>query len=296
MVTSAENSMRKPPWLKVRLAHGAGFARMKGIVHGGELHTVCEEALCPNMGRCWEMGRATIMILGDKCTRACRFCNVRAESHGVHDPDEPARVAEAIRKMGLTDVVITSVTRDDLVDGGAGVWAETIRRTREIVPGILMEILVPDFGGSLAALETVLAAEPDVLGHNLETVPSLYSTVRPQADYHRSIELLRRAHDRGSIVKTGIMVGLGETAQEVAGLMHDAVAAGCEIFTIGQYLQPTRQHLSITRYVTPEEFDAYKRRGLELGFKVVVSAPLVRSSYYSEEQAEFLKRRLKGEP
>ncbi|MDD4870004.1 MAG: lipoyl synthase [Kiritimatiellae bacterium] len=293
MMTSGENNLRKPPWLRVRVPHGAGFIRMKDIVHGGQLHTVCEEAFCPNMGRCWEKGRATIMILGDKCTRACRFCNVRAEMTGEFDAKEPERVAEAVGKMALKDVVITSVTRDDLKDGGASIWAETIRRIHDAVPGIMVEVLIPDFGGSLASLEIVLAVKPDVLGHNLETVPSLYGRVRPQADYQRSLELLERAHDRGAVVKTGIMLGIGETEKEVLELMKDAIDSGCEIFYIGQYLQPTKKHLPVSRYVTPEEFESYKCRGLEMGFKVVVSAPLVRSSYHSEEQADYLKKRIK---
>jgi lipoic acid synthetase len=291
MMMSGKNSLRKPSWLKVRVPHGAGFTRMKDIVHGGHLHTVCEEAFCPNMGRCWENGRATIMILGDKCTRACRFCNVRAEASGLFDVDEPKRVAEAVKEMGLKDVVITSVTRDDLEDGGASVWAETIQMIHEAVPGIMLEVLIPDFGGSLASLEMVLAVKPEVLGHNLETVSSLYSDVRPQADYQRSLELLRRAHDRGVVVKTGIMVGVGEKEEEVIELMGDVISAGCEIFYIGQYLQPTKKHLPVNRYVTPEEFESYKHKGLKMGLKVVVSAPLVRSSYHSEEQANYLKQR-----
>jgi len=293
MKKSSELKQAKPAWLRVRVPQGAGFVRMKNIVHGAHLHTVCEEALCPNMGRCWENGRATIMILGDKCTRACRFCNVRPETSGTCDPEEPPRVAEAVRKMGLRDVVITSVTRDDLEDGGAGLWARTVKLVHEAVPGIIVEVLIPDFGGSLSSLETVLASKPEVLGHNLETVSSLYGRVRPQADYRRSLELLRRAHDRGAVVKTGIMVGVGETEEEVLDLMRDAVAAGCEIFTVGQYLQPTKEHLPVSRFVTPEEFESYRRRGLEMGFKVVVSAPLVRSSYHSDEQEDYLKRRLK---
>jgi lipoic acid synthetase len=290
MTALKESRLKKPDWLKVRVPHGAGFVRMKGIIQGGHLHTVCEEALCPNMGRCWEKGRATIMILGDKCSRACSFCNVRAEQSGICDEGEPARVAEAVKQMGLRDVVITSVTRDDLEDGGAHIWAETIRLVHEAVPGILVEVLIPDFGGSLSSLKLVLEARPEVLGHNLETVRSLYSRVRPQADYRRSIELLKRAHDHGAIVKTGIMVGVGETKEEVYDLMGDARRAGCDIFYVGQYLQPTKKHLAVSRYVTPAEFDEYRDKGLQMGFKVVVSAPLVRSSYHSEEQERYLRQ------
>ncbi len=292
MTASEGNKLRKPDWLRVRVPHGSGFVRIRNIVNAGRLHTVCEEALCPNMGKCWEHGRATLMILGDKCTRACRFCNIKAESTGICDDQEPARVVEALKKMGLKDVVITSVTRDDLPDGGSAVWAETVRRIHWELPGVSVEVLIPDFKGDLAALERVLVEKPAVLGHNLETVPSLYSRVRPQADYDRSLEVLKRAHERGAVVKTGIMVGIGETETEVLELIKDAVEAGCEIFYVGQYLQPTKKHLPVSRYVTPDEFDSYRRRGLEAGFKVVVSAPLVRSSYHSEEQAEYLKRRL----
>ena len=287
----AEPLLPKPPWLKAKLGQGADFGRLKKLVHRRGLHTVCEEALCPNMGRCWEHGRATLMILGGTCTRACRFCAVGSGAPPPPDADEPRRVAEAVQAMGLRDVVLTSVTRDDLPDGGAALWADTIRRVHAAVPGIVVEVLVPDFEGRPGPLMTVLEAAPDVLGHNLETVPSLYRAIRMQADYGRSLDVLRTAHRRGLVTKTGIMVGLGETGAEVKTLMRETVEGGGDIFTVGQYLQPTRAHLPVRRYVPPEEFDAYRAFGLEIGFKVVVSGPLVRSSYHSEEQAAFLRDR-----
>lgn len=284
--------MKKPDWLRVKLGHGERFAHVAGLIRGGRLHTVCEEALCPNRGRCWENGRATLMILGDTCSRGCTFCNVTSGHPAPKDDEEPVRVAGAIREMGLREVVITSVTRDDLDDGGAAVWAETVRCVHEAVPGIHVEVLVPDFGGSLDDLDVVLAARPDVVGHNLETVPSLYPSVRPGADYGRSLALLRRAHEAGFITKTGLMVGLGEADAEVTALMKDALAAGVDIFTVGQYLQPSKAHRPVVRYVEPEIFDDHRARGLAMGFHVVISAPLVRSSLHSDEQSTFVKSRL----
>lgn len=279
---------KKPDWLKVRLGGGAGYERVREIIEHERLHTVCSEALCPNKGKCWEHGRATIMILGGICTRACRFCNVNPGKPSVADAREPERVASAVAAMGLSDIVITSVTRDDLPDGGAGIWARTIEAVRQQNKGIVIEVLVPDFRGDTRLLDTVLDACPDVLGHNLETVPSLYGKVRPQADYERSLSVLRHSHARGFVTKTGIMVGLGEAVEEVRKVMGDALRVGCDIFYIGQYLQPSRRHLEVKRYVEPEEFDAYRDYGLALGLGVVVSAPLVRSSFHSEEQARFL--------
>lgn len=286
----------KPPWLRVRLPTGGRATRLANLLHESCLHTVCEAALCPNIGECWKHGHATIMILGDVCTRQCNFCNVASGRSSPPDPEEPARVAQVVRKLRLTHVVLTSVTRDDLRDGGAALWAETIRRVRAIGPTIRIEALIPDFGGSNAALDLVLDARPDVLAHNLETVAQLYPWVRPKADYQRSLAVLARASSFGLVTKTGIMVGLGETREQIVGLMKDAVAAGCEIFTIGQYLQPSKKHLPIQRYVEPAEFEEYRRIGLGLGFKVVVAGPLVRSSYHSAEQDTFLesKRRLNG--
>ena len=281
----------KPPWLKVRVGGGDHYGQLKTLMKGQGLHTVCEEALCPNMGRCWDKGRATLMILGDTCTRSCSFCGVASRPPGPADTDEPARVADAVKAMGLKDVVITSVTRDDLPDGGAAIWAETIRRVQDAVPGILVEVLIPDFGGNLTALDTVIDVKPAVLGHNIETVPRLYPKVRPQADYPQSLAVLEHSARRGMMAKTSIMVGIGETADEVEAVMRDARQVGCCIFYIGQYLQPSRQHLAVERYVTPEEFDAYRDAGLHMGFDVVISAPLVRSSYHSDEQEQYVRKK-----
>jgi len=282
-------SLKKPAWLKVRLPSGAAYKKMRDIVRGRQLHTVCEEALCPNLGTCWEHGRATIMILGEACTRNCSFCNVGQSRSGEVDTGEPGRVAEAVKAMDLKDVVVTSVTRDDLEDGGAGIWAETVLAIREAVPGIIVEVLVPDFGGSEQALDKVIATRPDVFGHNMETVRSLYSRVRPEADYERSLHVLRRGNESGLTVKTGIMVGLGETAEEVLETMGEARSTGCSILYVGQYLQPTKEHLPVNRYVEPAEFERYENAGLEAGFDVVVSGPLVRSSYHSDEQEAFVR-------
>jgi lipoic acid synthetase len=294
MKTAAPGSPRlpKPPWLRVRLGSGEGFHRMAGLVRAQGLHTVCEEALCPNRGECWEHGRATIMILGQTCTRSCAFCGVGDRRPPPCDPAEPARVAEAVAAMGLDEVVLTSVTRDDLPDGGAALWAETIRRVRQAAPRMMVEVLVPDFGGDPAALEAVLRERPAVFGHNLEVVPSLYPAARPEADYGRSLGVLRRAHDAGLIVKTSLMLGLGERTDEIAAVLRDARAAGVEILFLGQYLQPTPAHLAVREYVTPEVFAAHRRTALAMGFGVVVSAPLVRSSYHAAEQTDYVRRRL----
>ena len=280
----------KPPWIKGRIPQGRTAVRLRRIIERGGLHTVCQEAMCPNIGHCWAEGRATLMILGDRCSRSCRFCGVPSGVEtGKCDEDEPERVAEAVRAMGLRSVVITSVTRDDLPDGGAAVWARTIQLLRERVAGILIEVLVPDFRGSEAAIDEVVAAGPDVFGHNLETVARLYGVVRPGADYGRSLRVLRRVRDSGMITKTGMMTGLGERTDEVLEVMGDAVASGCSIFTAGQYLQPTRRHLSVQRYVDPVEFDGYRDEGLRMGLAVVVAGPLVRSSLHSSEQEEFVR-------
>ena len=292
-MTTHNPRLPKPPWLKVKLGQGENYTRLSKLMKGGRLHTVCDEALCPNKGRCWEKGRATLMILGDTCSRSCRFCNVSSEQPTLCDVQEPDRVAGAVKEMGLMDVVITSVTRDDLADGGSTIWAETIQCVKAEVPGISIEILIPDFCGEAAALDRVFATRPDVMGHNLETVHAQYDLVRPQAGYQRSLDVLARSHRAGLITKTGIMVGTGETEDQVHELMHDAVAVGCDILTIGQYLQPSSQHLPVDRYVPPEEFDAYRQAGEAAGFGVVIAAPLVRSSYYSDEQDAYVKARLK---
>jgi lipoic acid synthetase len=281
----------KPPWLRVKLPGGPDFLRMQSLVRNSRLHTVCQEALCPNQGRCWERNHATFLILGDRCTRGCAFCNVTARKPHPPDPDEPRRVAEAIRTLGVREIVLTSVTRDDLPDGGAAAWVATVLAVRQAIPEATIEVLVPDFSGNPVAQDRVIAARPDVFGHNLETVPSLYPKVRPSADYRRSLDLLARAHDAGLTAKTALMLGLGETPDEVTAVMRDARAAGCDILFLGQYLRPSREHCPVVRYVTPEEFDTLGRSALGMGFAVVESAPLVRSSYHSDAQSAFVASR-----
>ena len=271
----------RPEWLKVRLASGEGYARVKDLVNGHRLHTVCEEARCPNMGECWNAGTATFMILGDVCTRSCGFCNVKTGRPEFLDRDEPRRVAEAITTMAIRHAVITSVNRDELEDGGAGIFAETIRLAREARPGITIEVLIPDFRGSEAALRILVDAAPDILNHNTETVPRLYPGVRPQAKYARSLELLDRGKRWGMVTKSGLMLGLGETTEEIVEVMSDVRAVSCDILTLGQYLQPSREHLSAHRYVHPDEFAMLKERGIAMGFRHVESGPLVRSSYHA---------------
>lgn len=284
---------RKPAWLKAKVPGGAGYQRVKAIMDEHRLFTVCEEAACPNMGECWARGVATIMILGDTCTRACGFCNVRTGRPPTLDKDEPRRVAESLRIMsheaGIRHIVITSVNRDELSDGGAAIWAETILRSRDKSPDLSIEVLIPDFEGNWGALQMVIDARPEILNHNLETVRRMYPAVRPQAKFDRSVELLKRCKDAGLVTKTGIMVGIGEKDSEVLELMDDVQArAQTDILTIGQYLQPTRNHLPIDRWVTPEQFEMYREEGLKRGFSVVESGPLVRSSYHADRQVDQL--------
>lgn len=277
---------RKPEWIRAKLPGGEKFHDLRGLIGRQGLHTVCEAARCPNMGECWADGVATIMILGDVCTRSCGFCHVKTGRPPVLDLDEPMRVAQAVRIMNLNYVVITSVNRDELPDGGAGVWAETIRRTHAACPDTSVEVLIPDFCGKWDALQRVIDAEPEVLNHNMETVRRMYRVVRPQAKYDRSIELLRRCKEAGLVTKTGIMVGIGERDEEVLELMDDVRhGSDCDILTIGQYLQPTRNHLPVERWVEPERFDFFREQGLLRGFKVVESGPMVRSSYHADKQA-----------
>lgn len=281
---------KKPDWLRARLPGGPGFSKLRQIVDEHKLHTVCESAKCPNMGECWERGTATLMILGDVCTRSCGFCHIKTGRPPTLDKDEPRRVGEAAALLNLKHIVITSVNRDELPDGGAEVWAETIRQIRKQSPRTSIEVLIPDFCGDWDALQLVLDERPEILNHNMESVKRLYKVVRPQAKYERSIELLARAKEQGLVAKTGIMVGIGETDDEIEELMHDVVAGtmtvhgSCDILTVGQYLQPTRDHLPITRWVTPTQFLDYKRNGELIGFRHVESGPLVRSSYHAEEQ------------
>ena len=277
-----------PPWLKVRLPAGENYFQLKTLVRGHRLNTVCEGARCPNIGECWSAGTATFMILGNVCTRACKFCAVKTGLPAEYDLDEPRRIAEAIHRMGLRYAVITSVDRDDLDDGGAFIFAETIRRTRVCCPGIRLEVLIPDFRGDVRSLETVVRAGPDVVGHNIETVPSLYPRARAGSNYRRSLDLLRNAGSLGISIttKSGLMLGLGEEADEVLAVLKDLRDAGVDIVTLGQYLQPTREHLPVERFYTPQEFDEYRAQAAAMGFRFVASGPLVRSSYHAEQQEE----------
>ena len=276
---------KKPQWLRARLPGGPEYQKLRAIIDEHQLHTVCESAKCPNMGECWSRGTATIMILGDVCTRSCGFCHIATGKPPTLDLDEPRRVGDTVALMRLKHIVITSVNRDELKDGGSAVWADTIRQIRAKAPDTSIEVLIPDFCGDWDALDVVLEEEPDILNHNMETVRRMYSVVRPQAKYDRSIELLRRAKRAGLTTKTGIMVGIGETDEEITQLMRDVQAgSACDILTIGQYLQPTRDHLPITRWVTPEQFQNYKVLGESIGFRHVESGPLVRSSYHAEDQ------------
>jgi lipoic acid synthetase len=286
---SAAPRLPKPPWLRVRAGGGDAFRATRDRLRNYRLHTVCEAAHCPNLGHCWSCGRATIMILGDRCTRGCRFCNVDKLKPLPPDPDEPAAVARAVAESGLREVVLTSVTRDDLPDDGAGHWAATILAIREQCPGVMIEVLVPDFRGSREKAAVVFAAAPDVFGHNLETVPRLYASARPQAVFERSLELLRRAHEAGFITKTSLMLGMGEKPEEVGMVMRQARDAGVGILYLGQYLQPSPRHLPVYEYVTPEQFAAYGETARALGFGFVASAPLVRSSYHEEGQSDYVR-------
>ncbi len=275
---------RLPEWFKVTPKRDENYVRLKRLVSELKLHTVCEEARCPNVWECWNAGTATIMILGETCTRSCGFCAVKTGRPTELDLDEPRRVAEAIQTLGLRHAVITSVNRDELTDGGAAIFAETIRRVRERSPQCAIEVLIPDFKGDHAAQDTVFAARPDILNHNTETVPRLYRPVRPQGKYQWSLELLRRAKAAGLPTKSGLMLGLGETVEEVEAVMRDLVTHGCDILTLGQYLQPTKEHLPVDRYYHPDEFIRLKEIGLQLGLRHVESGPLVRSSYHAEKQ------------
>jgi len=273
---------RKPEWLKIKVPGGRNYSDLKSVLRRHKLHTVCAEARCPNTEECWDRKSATIMILGDTCTRSCRFCSVKTGRLGTVDLEEPGRVAAAVSEMGLKHVVLTSVDRDELPDGGAGIWAETVNRIREADSRITVEILIPDFNGVEKDLQTVFSAKPDILSHNLETAARLYRSIRPQADYEQSLNVLRMAKEAGLRTKTGIMVGLGEDAEDVIRIMEDARRNAVDIFTIGQYLQPTPKQTVVQRYVTPDEFDMYRAEGLKMGFLYVESGPLVRSSYHAD--------------
>lgn len=275
---------RKPPWLKMKMPAGEEFSKLLKLVNDEQLHTVCQSAKCPNMGECWAAGTATLMILGDVCTRSCGFCHIATGRPPVLDLDEPVRVGRAVATMGLSHTVITSVNRDELPDGGAGVWAHTIREIRRQSPGTSVEVLIPDFCGDWDALQLVLNERPDILNHNIESVPRLYRQVRPQAKYRRSLELLKITREQGLVSKTGMMLGLGEEEHEIDAVIDDLVAIGCEILTLGQYLQPTAKHLPVVRWVHPDEFAQWKEKGEARGLRHVESGPLVRSSYHAEKQ------------
>ncbi len=275
---------RKPSWLKMKMPGGEGYSKLVKLVNDERLHTVCQSAKCPNMGECWSAGTATLMILGDVCTRSCGFCHIATGRPPTLDLDEPVRVGKAVAAMGLKHTVITSVNRDELPDGGAAVWAETIRQVRMQSPGTSIEVLIPDFCGDWDALQKVLDQKPEILNHNMESVPRLYKTVRPQAKYHRSLKLLQIASQQGFATKTGMMLGLGETEDEIESVINDLVAIGCHILTLGQYLQPTADHLKVERWVHPDEFVLWKIRGEAKGLRHVESGPLVRSSYHAEKQ------------
>ena len=292
---------RRPPWLRVRAPAGEAYRQVREIMRSKALHTVCEEAMCPNLGECWGHGTATFLVLGDICTRTCGFCDIKHGRPRPLDWSEPERVAQAVKDMNLRHAVITSVNRDDRRDGGAPIFAMIIRRIRELVPGCSIEVLIPDFKGSLEALRIVMDARPEILNHNVETVPRLFKTVQPQDNYAWARRILTAAKkmDPEVLTKSGIMVGLGETMDEVKAVMRDLRDWGVDILTIGQYLQPSRKHLPIARYYTPEEFAELKEYGLALGFRWVESGPLVRSSYRAAEQVRSLSlvyRRLAETP
>lgn len=279
------DTSRKPNWLRAKLPSGPGYTAVRKLMDASKLHTVCQSAQCPNLGECWSRGTATLMILGNVCTRSCNFCAIQTGRPTEYDLGEPARVAEAVASMNLRHAVITSVARDELADGGASVWAATIRAVRYRNPHTAIEVLVPDFKGNTEHVDIVLAAKPDIFNHNVETVERLQKPVRVQARYDRSRSVLRHAKARGAVAKTGIMLGLGEEQAEIEQTLRDLAADKIDILTIGQYLQPTPQHWPVKRWVTPEEFAHWKKFGLELGFGVVESGPLVRSSYHADEQS-----------
>jgi lipoic acid synthetase len=289
VLPAAPPPLRKPEWLKVRISQTKTFQEVRGLVKGLKLNTVCEEAACPNRGECWSRGTATIMIMGDTCTRSCGFCNVKTGRPKALDAGEPVRVAEAIASMGLKYAVITSVDRDELPDAGAAHFAATIRAVHELNPECRVEVLTPDFKGMEAALRTVCEARPDVFAHNMETVARLHLQVRPQAKYWRSLQVLGRAKAMGMVVKSGIMVGLGETPEEVTEVLRDLADVGCDLVTIGQYMQPTPRHLPVLEYIHPDTFKEYTILGAKLGLKHVQSGALVRSSYRAETQEALMR-------
>ncbi|RMH04443.1 MAG: lipoyl synthase [Nitrospirae bacterium] len=277
-----------PPWFKVKIQQGPQYQEIRRLLTAHGLHTICEEARCPNVWECWNNRTATFLILGDRCTRRCHYCAVTTGRPGAVDETEPQRVAEAVQVLGLRHAVITSVNRDDLPDGGASIFADTICHIRRRLPACTVEVLIPDFQGNLTALETVLAAHPDILNHNIETVPRLFPLMRPQGKYLRALHVLEHVKRQGeTLTKSGLMVGLGESTEEIREVMQDLRRVGCDILTIGQYLRPTPAHAPVARFYTPEEFEAFKCEGLALGFQHVEAGPLVRSSYHAEQHVRF---------
>ncbi len=297
--STPERPLRKPPWIRIKLRSrpDVDAERTREIVRRKRLHTVCEEAACPNLGECWAKRHTTVMILGDTCTRACAFCNVKTGRPGAVDPDEPRNLAEAVGELELRHVVITSVDRDDLTDGGASQFVACIEALRESSPGSTVEVLTPDFRNKEGAIEAVTHARPDVFNHNLETVPRLYRGIRPGANYRHSLDLLGQVKqiDANVFTKSGIMVGLGEERDEVIAVMNDMRAAGIDFITIGQYLRPTPRHATVERYWTPEEFEDLRRTADELGFSMVSCSPMTRSSYHADRDFELLRARRKAE-
>ena len=283
MAEATESKIRKPEWLRVKLPTGENYLKVRNLVDQHKLHTICESGNCPNMGECWGAGTATFMILGNICTRSCGFCAVATGRPLAADTREPERVAESVKLMGVKHCVITSVDRDDLKDGGSTIWAETIQAVRRVSPGTTLETLIPDFKGEMHNVQRIVDVMPEIVSHNMETVRRLTKQVRIQAKYDRSLAVLKYLHDGGCRTKSGIMVGLGETDEEVFETMHDLKNVGVEIMTIGQYLQPTKKHIPVKEFVHPEKFALYKRIGLEIGIRYVESGPLVRSSYHAEQ-------------
>jgi len=274
---------RLPSWLRMERASGESYTMVKNLVENHHLHTICTSGNCPNIGECWNAGTATLMILGDICTRSCKFCGTRSGKPLPPDPAEPDRVAQAVKTMSLRHCVITSVDRDDLPDGGSGHWSATIRSIREVNPGVTIETLIPDFRGNTSDIDRVIDARPDVISHNIETVRRLTPAIRSVAKYEVSLTVLRHVSSRGVRAKSGIMLGLGETEEEVTEALKDLYATGCRIVTVGQYLAPSLSHMSVKEYVTPEKFDEYRQKGLDMGFEFVESSPLVRSSFHAEK-------------
>ena len=279
------NYIRKPEWLKIRLPRGEEFAKVNSLVKNNQLHTICTSGNCPNQADCWERGTATLMILGDTCTRSCKFCNVTTGKPLPVDWSEPLKIAQTVKDLKLKHCVLTSVDRDDLPDGGAEIWAETIRQVKWLNPETTMETLIPDFDGKYEHIHKIIESAPEVISHNLETVRRLTPDIRSRAKYNTSLQVIKYIADSGLVAKSGIMLGLGETREEILQTMDDLLAVGCKVFTIGQYLQPTRENYPVKEYITPETFAEYEKIGLEKGFRFVESGPLVRSSYHAEKHA-----------